>query len=165
MHWDTECPFCGITNYGRIWRKGMKQQGLECALVLLFFFLWSNRNPIIVLKKERKKDFFFFKGLLQSGGPWHKCVDGLGLNDFLGQVIPASGGSRQEWVLLPCWYWVLQCGCENCWLCLWWHGGGGWSLFLIPSVAMMLWILYSIANRAVLNGGPLLSVLSSLLQS
>ena len=25
-------------------------------------------------------------------------------------------------------------------------GGGGCSLFLIPSVAMMLWILYSIAN-------------------
>ena len=30
----------------------------------------------------------------------------------------------------PCWYWVLQCGCQNCWLCLrrsqralwWWLG-------------------------------------------
>ena len=51
-------------------------------------------------------------------------------------------------------------GCENCWLCLRrWRGGVGWSLFLIPSVAMMLWILHSIANRAVFlrswGDGPL----------
>ena len=36
---------------------------------------------------------------MQSGDPWHKRVDGLGLNDFLGQVIPVSDGSRQEWSL------------------------------------------------------------------
>ena len=36
-------------------------------------------------------------------------------------------------------------------------GGGGWSLFLIPSVAMMLWILYSIAKRAVENPPAFLS--------
>ena len=48
-------------------------------------------------RNNNKKESF---GLLQSGGPWHKCVDGLGTSDFLGQVIPVSGGSRQEWVLL-----------------------------------------------------------------
>ena len=59
-----------------------------------------------------------------------------------------------------CWYWVLQCSCKNCWLYLrCWRGGGGWSLLLTPSVAMMLlWILYSFANQAVLCYGYTYSV-------
>ena len=83
-------------------------------------------------------------GLLQSGGPWHKCVDSLA-------SMTSWGRSFQSLMVLGrnenCWYWVLHCGCENCWLCL--HRCGGWSLFLIPSAAMMLlWILYNIVNRA-----------------
>ena len=39
----------------------------------------------VTLRISSKTNKKFF-GLLQSGGPWHKCVNGLGLNDFLGQV-------------------------------------------------------------------------------
>ena len=58
-------------------------------------------------EKEKKKVVDYYS----LGGHWHKCVDGLGLNDFLGrsfQSLMVLG--RNEY----CWYWVLQCGCENC---------------------------------------------------
>ena len=31
MRWD-ECPFNGVTNHGRVWRRGEGEQGLECQL-------------------------------------------------------------------------------------------------------------------------------------
>ena len=27
-----ECPFSGVTSYGRVWRKGPGKRGLECAV-------------------------------------------------------------------------------------------------------------------------------------
>ena len=74
-----------------------------------FFFLWSDckyrvyyfvtLRRVSSIKKEEEEETNCF-GLLQSRGSWHKCVNCLGLNDFLGQVTPVSDGSRQEWVLL-----------------------------------------------------------------
>ena len=31
MHGDKECPFSGATDYGRVWRKGAENQGMERA--------------------------------------------------------------------------------------------------------------------------------------
>ena len=31
MHGDKECLFSGVTNYGRVWRKGAGKQGMESA--------------------------------------------------------------------------------------------------------------------------------------
>ena len=77
-----------------------------CLLFVFFFFffLWSDNNHhvdyFVTLrrvssakkqKREREREREEKRlGLLQSGGPW--CVDGLGLSDFLGQVIPVSDG-------------------------------------------------------------------------
>ena len=30
MHMDKECPFSSVTDYGRVWMKGARQQALEC---------------------------------------------------------------------------------------------------------------------------------------
>ena len=51
------------------------------------------------------------------------------------------GRSFQSLVVLGrneyCWYWVQQCGCKNCWLCLRrWRGDGGWSFFPSPQLEM-----------------------------
>ena len=27
-----ECPFCGVTKYGRVWRKDAGKRGLECGM-------------------------------------------------------------------------------------------------------------------------------------
>ena len=64
-------------------------------LIILSFHVGSVAGGKREREKKKEKSF----GLMQSGDPWHKCVDGLSLNDFLGQVIPVSDGSRQEWSL------------------------------------------------------------------
>ena len=119
----------------------------EATAIIVLIILSLYRGSAV-----RNKISKYCFGLLQSGGPWHKCVDGLGLSDFLGQVIPVSDGSWQEWVLLVLGSAVLLRELLVVSLSLMWvgWGGGGCSLFLIPSVAMMLlWILYRIANWAV----------------
>ena len=114
----------------------MKRQQSSCWLFCQFMEVSS--------EKTTTKRF----GLLQSGGPWHKCVDGLGINDFLGQVIPVSGGSRQEWVLL-----VL---CSAVWLqellvvssSLTW---GWWlELFSIRTARDKNWELHNGSYRTIL---------------
>ena len=33
MRRDKECPFSGVTNYGRVWRKDAGKRGLECGVM------------------------------------------------------------------------------------------------------------------------------------
>ena len=75
----------------------MKRQQSSCWLFCHFTEGQQRKNKTTTTTPTPTKTRF---GLRQSEGPWHKCVDGLGINDFLGQVIPVFGGSRQEWVLL-----------------------------------------------------------------
>ena len=34
MRSDKECPFNGVTNYSRVWRKAAEKRGLECNTFL-----------------------------------------------------------------------------------------------------------------------------------
>ena len=94
------------------------------VLIILSLYRGSAVRKHTHTKKQQQQPHKYCFGLLQCGGSSHKCVDGLGLRDFLGRSFQSLMVlSRNEY----CWYWVLQCCCENCWLCLCrWRGWGWW---------------------------------------
>ena len=85
------------------------------VLIILSLYRGSAVRKHTHTHTQKKTTHKYCFGLLQCGGSSHKCVDGLGLRDFLGRSFQSLMVlSRNEY----CWYWVLRCCCENCWLCL-----------------------------------------------
>ena len=76
---DTYNSLSKMVNNKRNTASSSSSSSCEAAaiIVLIILSLYGGSAP-----KQQKNGF----GLLQSGGPGHKCVDGLSLNDFLGQL-------------------------------------------------------------------------------
>lgn len=51
MHMDKECPFSSVTDYGRVWMKGARQQALECFNITASLgdrCIWITSAPSVV---------------------------------------------------------------------------------------------------------------------
>ena len=96
----------------------------------------------VTLRGSGQRDWivFFFK--LQPGGPWYKCVDGLGLNDFLGQVIRYSetkSRSKRQWRRIRILSERHKCNNIFCMcVCSFWFCLLGWFWYLWPKMTFKM---------------------------
>jgi len=69
---DKECPFSDITNYGRVWRMGARQQGLECLYTYEYVHVCFNGcvSQSVIIKQVYSMDSNGCNPLKLHCDPW-----------------------------------------------------------------------------------------------